>query len=770
MHDTLKNKKVGRRTFLQVSAVAGGGLMIGLYAPKLAGQGRGGGPGVPASFSAGDYIVVNPNNTFTIVAKNPETGQGIKTALPQIIADEFDVDWTQVSIKQADLDPKYAPQTEGGSRAIPANYQNMRIVGAGGRLLMLNAAAAQWNVPVAQLTTGSGTVKHAASNRTATYASLAATALAQPTPDRAAVEAVLKNPRDFKIIGKRIGGVDNLGIVTGKAVFSIDVAPPGTLFAVFQKCPVFRGKAVSANLDEVKKLPGVKHAFLVEAAGNVTNVNSSNNVLNSGVAIVADSWWLANDARRTLKVTWDEGAGAAESTAGYLAQCKELAAKITDTPPAPAAPAAAPAPGAPPAPPAPGPTVIGNVDAAFKSAAKIVEAEYYFPLISHAPLEPQNSTALYKDGKLEIWSPSQIPGLQHPALGSGLPATSITMHLVRAGGGFGRRLVSEYDIEVARIAKQVTEERTAAGLPAVPVKLLWSREDDMAHDQYRPAGTHHFKAGLDASGKLIAYRDFVPSLAATSVVPANEFPRGFVDNVLIGTEQVKPFSVPTGALRAPPTNGVSFVMQGFIDEVAVAAGQDPIQYRLDLLNNPKGAGPTGGFNPARAKGVLEAVRDMSGWNTRRASLPRGTGMGVAFQFAHSGYVAYVVELTVANKAVSVKRAWCAVDIGRQIVNPSMSENLVHGGFIEGMSHVMNWEITIDKGRVVQTNFGQYQPARMNNAPAEIQVKFLETDFDPTGLGEPSLPPAVPAIINAIFQANGERIRSLPLSKHGYRWA
>jgi isoquinoline 1-oxidoreductase beta subunit len=343
------------------------------------------------------------------------------------------------------------------------------------------------------------------------------------------------------------------------------------------------------------------------------------------------------------------------------------------------------------------------------------------------------------------------------------------MHLVRAGGGFGRRLVSEYDIEVARIAKLVTDERTAAGLPSVPVKLLWTREDDMMHDQYRPAGAHYFKAGLDAKGKLIAYRDFVGS--TNSVVPANEFPRGFVDNVLVTAEQVKPFSVPTGALRAPPTNGVSFVIQGFIDEVAVAAGQDPIQYRLDLLNSPKGEGAAGGFNPARARGVLEAVRDMSGWNNRRRGLPKGTGLGAAFQFAHSGYVAYVVELTVdAKKAVSVKRAWCAVDIGRQIVNPSQSENLVHGGFIEAMSHLMNWEVTIEKGRVVQSNFHQYQPTRMAHAPAEIQVRFLETDFDPTGLGEPSLPPAVPAIVNAIFSATGERIRSLPLTKHGYRWA
>ncbi len=747
MHDVLKGQQLDRRSFLQVSALAGGGLLIGLAWPDAPAEVQGQGQNA-ASLAPNTYITIHPDNTFTIIAKNPETGQGIRTTLPMIIAEELDVDWAQVKVQQADLDPKFGGQTEGGSRAIPNNYRGMRIVGAGGRLLMRAAAAQQWNVPQSELTTGSGVVTHASSKRTATYGSLASRAATLPPPTEAAAEAAFKNPRDFKIIGQRIRGVDNLDIVTGRPAFSIDVAPPGTLFAVLEKCPVYGGRVVSANLDVVKKQPGVRHAFIVEPAQG-----QGNNSLASGVAIVADSWWLANDARRSLQVTWDEGSMAAQSSAGYAAQARELAAKMADNAPQPGVRGSA---------------AFGDVQAALKSAARVIEAEYYFPLLSHAPLEPQNATAHFHDGRLEIWSPSQIPSTTHPALGAGIPRENVTMHLVRAGGGFGRRLVSEYDIEVGRIARLVTEERAAQNLPSVPVKLLWTREDDMARDQYRPSGFHYFKAGLDANGKLTAYRDFVASTAST--VPANEFPRGFVEHVWVTSAPVSPFDVPTGALRAPPTNGVSFVMQSFVDEVASAAKQDPLQYRLDLLNNPVGTGPQGGFNPARARGVTEAVRDMSGW-AKRSQLPAGTGMGVAFQFAHSGYVAYVVEVSVdAKKAVRVNRVWCAVDVGRQIVNPSVCENLVHGGFIEAMSHMMSWEITIDKGRVVQRNFNQYPPTRMSQAPREIHVRFLQTDFDPTGLGEPSLPPAIPAIANAIFAASGVRIRSLPLGPQGYRWA
>src|SRR5438094_10016031 len=610
-----KTKQLNRRSFIKVSALAGGGVLIGLYTESgLVAQERGIGGTVAATpINANTYIEVHPDNTFTIVAKNPETGQGIRNALPMIIADEFDVDWKQVKIEQSDRDDKYgrdmgAPnvsQREGGSTATPQNYQPMRNVGATARAMMLAAAAKRWNVPAAELATGSGIVTHMPTKRTATYASLAETALTMPVPDLTSVK--LKDPKDFKIMGKNILGVDNPAIVTGNPSFSIDVNPPGMLYAAYEKFPVFGGKVVSANLDEIKKLPGVKHAFIIEArppqpAPEQGTPAGPNVTWASGVAIVADNWWLANNARKSLKVVWDEGPVASQSSAGYLAQGKQLAStQMSQTPPG----------GGPRS------AKDGDAEASFKTAARIVEAEYSFPLLSHAPLEPQNSTAHYKDGKLEIWSPSQTPEIFNAAVPAGIPNSDVTFHLVRAGGGFGRRLYNEYDIEVSKIARLVSDERANAGLPSAPVKLLWTREDDMRHDDYRPAGFHYFKAGLDASGKLMAFRDYVASHGSTSVIPANEFPKGHVANFWVSEGQITPYGIPTGALRAPGTNGVSFVMQSFMDEIARAAGKDNLEFQSDLLKNPTSpvAAFTEGsfcapFNAKRAISVMDTVRGM----------------------------------------------------------------------------------------------------------------------------------------------------------------
>jgi isoquinoline 1-oxidoreductase beta subunit len=769
----MKNQKqLDRRSFIKFSALAGGGVMIGLYTEsEILAQRGGPGGGAPAPVNPNVYITVNQDNTFTLIAKNPETGQGMRNALPMIIADEFDVDWKQVKVQQADCNPTlYGGQIEGGSTATPTLYTPMRQVGAAARMMMVSTAAKQWNVPESECTTGSGMVKHARTNKSATYASLADAALKMPP--MAATDVKLKDPKDFKILGTRVMGVDVKDIVTGKPAFSIDVNPPGMLYAVYQKCPTFGGKVMSANVDEVKKQPGIRHVFVIDpppppAAGQRGGGGGGGVTWAGGVAIVADTWWLAHNARnKVLKVDWDYGPARTQSTAGYNAQIKDQASKASQEPTVGGGPGGGRA------------AKEGDAEAAFKTAAKVVEAEYSFPLLSHAPLEPQNSTAWFKDGKITIWSPAQITSLNDAAAPSGVQVSDVTYHMVRAGGGFGRRLYKEYDIEVSKIARLMADEREKAGQPSVPVKLLWSREDDIAHDDYRPPAYHYFKASLDANGKLTAFRDMVASYGNASVVPTNEFPRGFVDNFWVSDSQFGPFNIPTGAMRAPAFNGTSFVMQSFIDEVAVNAGKDPLQFRLDLLNSPTTYKPPTNrngngapFNAARAKAVVEAVRDMSNWNNR-SKLPKGTGMGVAFQFAHNGYVAYVCQVTVdASKKVKVDKAWAAVDIGEQILNLSQAENLVQGGFVEGMSHLMAWEITIENGAVVQQNFNQYQPARMRQiAPNQIEVKFLKSDYTTTGLGEPSLPPAPAAVCNAIAAATGVRIRHLPLAKAGYTWA
>ncbi len=737
-------QRVNRRQFLGVSAVAGGGILLATYLEPL-NAAESWAPS-PTDFTPNAFIRITPDGIVTIVAKNPEIGQGVKTMLPMLIAEELDVDWKNVRIEQADLDTdKYQGQNAGGSTATPNNWLPMRRVGAAGRAMLVMAAAQTWSVPERECESSLGTVTHRPSGRKLSYGELTSKAATLTAP---ALESVaLKDPKSFKIIGQRVPGVDNHSIVTGKPLFGIDITMPGMLYATFVKAPVFAAKVASANLDVVLKEPGVKRAFVVDGGTDLMG-------LLGGVAIVADNWWAAVSARKKLNVTWADHPTAKQSTASFEQQSVALSKQA----------------------PQRSLRKNGDVDAALKTpGAKVVSAAYYYPFISHSPLEPQNATAHFKDGKLEIWVPSQTPaaGRALVARTLGMQEKDITIHLTRMGGGFGRRLYNDYMVEAAWIAKEI----------GVPVKLLWMREDDVQHDFYRPAGWHYLTGAVDAQGKLVAWRNHFVSFgegerfAPSAGLGAGEFPARFIPNLAIEAS-VMPLGVPTGALRAPGSNGIAFATQTFIDELALAAGKDPAQFRIELLSNtpivdpPPASGQGQGqpilFDGPRMRGVVELVVEKSGWG--KTQLPKGTGMGIAFHFSHRGYFAEVVQATVSRAGIlKVDKVWVAGDVGNQIINPSNAENQVQGAVLDGIAEALTQEITIEGGCTTQTNFNNFRLLRMRQAPP-IEVHWKMSDIAPTGIGEPALPPLPPALCGAIFAATGKRIRSLPISKHDLKWA
>jgi len=721
---------VSRRTFLKASVATGGGLLLQFALPALARAAAAATEQSGATLNA--FVRIAPDGVVTILAKNPEIGQGVKTMLPMLIAEELDVDWEQVRIEQAGLDTdKFGQQFAGGSRATPINWEPLRRVGAAGRQMLATAAAQTWGIPPAECVTGSGKVFHKASGRSASYGELASKAAGLPVPDLKSVK--LKDPKDFKIIGHSKRSVDNPLIVTGRPLFGIDITHPGMLYAVFQKCSVFGGKLVNANTDEIKKLPNVRDAFVVKGGDDPQG-------LVDGVAIVADNWWAANKARESLQITWDEGATAAQSSAGYA----EGAVQHAKSEPAVSL------------------RKDGDAKSALANAARIVEAGYAYPFLPHLSMEPQNCTAEVRDGKVELWAPTQNPGPGRKIVAAtlGVPESDVVVHMTRCGGGFGRRLRNDFMAESAWIAKVI----------GAPVKLVWNRTDDIQHDFYRPGGFHYLKAGLDSSGEISAFTDHFVTfgnngrVADSATMSDAEFPAGHVEHLDYGMSLL-PLGVPTGPLRAPRSNALAFVFQSFIDELAHAADKDPVEFRLALLAKSRPGASTavdeGSLDSGRMSAVLKLVAEKSSWGKQK--LPKGTGMGVAFYFSHLGYFAEVVQATVAPSGdVKVDKVWVAADVGSQIINPVNAENQVQGAVLDGLGSALHQEITIEHGRVVQANFDTVRPLRIGEA-APVEVHFLMTDHPPTGLGEPALPPAIPALCNAIYAATGKRIRKLPIN-------
>lgn len=738
---------VGRRSFLKLAALAGGGFALALYlrgTPLAASEAATAQTGAATGdFVPNLFIRITSAGEIIVLASNPECGQGVKTALPMIIVEELDAPWNKVRIVQAGFDPRLGRQAAGGSRATPTHYEPFRKLGATARALLVRAAAARWNVSVAELSTpGDATVKHDASGRSASYGELARAAAGLPLPAEADVP--VKDPKTFRLMGRRIGGVDNRAIVTGAPLFGIDIRRPGQLYAAFVKCPVHGGKVRTADLAGAKTAPGVRAAFVVDAAG-----------VASGVAIVAATTWQAWSARDRLRVEWDEGRTAGDSSAGFAAAAeKAWSAGPGDRPPMRA---------------------DGDLEAAAAvPGARVVEARYMYPFISHANLEPQNCTALFAEGKIELWAPSQAPqrGRDDVAKTLGLAPEAVTVHMTRMGGGFGRRLTNDFMVEAAVIAREV---------PGIPVQLVWTRADDMRHDWYRPAGFHSLRGVLDADGKLAGWSDhFVTfavaghvsnEVAGVATLRPDEFPSGLVPNCRI-TQVPLPHGIPLGPWRAPRASAQCFAQQSFLDELAQRAGKDPVAFRLAVLGEPrviaareKGAPP---FDTGRMAGVVRLAAEKSGWG---APLPPGRGRGIAFQFSHLGYAAVVAEVTVTREGeLTVNRVVVAADVGRQIINPSGAENQSEGSVVDGISTAWLQEITIEGGRTLQKGFDDMPLLRINQAPRRIETHFLITDHPPTGLGEPVIPPVPPAVANAIFAATGKRIRSLPFSRTDLSWS
>jgi len=727
---------IGRRSFLKLAGFAGGGLVLAFYLDTR--------PVRAEEVAANEttlnaFVRIAPDNTVTVYSKGPEIGQGIKTAFGLIIAEELDADWKTVKVDQAPIKPKvYGYQGAGGSTSIPRGWDQLRQAGATARAMLIASAAKQWNVPVSECTAADSFVIHKPSGRKLTYGSLAKAAADQPVPDVAKVP--LKTRAEYKLLGKRFTGVDNAKVVTGQPLFGIDVKLPGMLYANYTKCPAVGGKVKSANLDEIKKLPGIVDAFVLDGTGNPLEVMP-------GVAIIAKTTWDAFKAKAALKVEWDESAASKDSLTAAATKAKELGPKLPEPE-----------------------TNVGDVDAAFASGAKVVEVAYDYAMVSHQQLEPQNSTAWWHDGTVELWTPSQQSdrGLTMLVNMLKLPEEKIIIHQTRAGGGFGRRLMNDYLCEAAAIAQKVN----------APVKLQWKREDDFAHDFFR-AGGYHFLKGAVKDGKLTAFQNHLVSFSADGKRPVsgggrsnNSFPTDIAPNVRYGVT-LMPLQTPCGPWRAPTDNVQMFVIGSFLHELSVAAQCDHVEFLLDWFKRPlaKPASVPQGpppdlsrtFNPARASGVLKLAAEKSGWGKK---LPAGTGLGIAFGFSYGGHIAEAVELSVdASKHVTVHKITVVGDIG-PIINMSSAENQAQGGAIDALSTAMGLEIGVEQGRVQQSNFGEYPILKMSSAPP-VEVHFIQSDFRPAGLGEPCVPPLAAALGNAIFAATGDRVRTMPFKRSGY---
>ncbi|CAM3517827.1 xanthine dehydrogenase family protein molybdopterin-binding subunit [Aquirufa ecclesiirivi] len=688
-----------RRDFLKVSAISGGGILFGMVLPQVKSNAT---PTAAADFMPNIYIKIKPDGSIILLAPNPEIGQGVKTSLPMIIAEELGLDWKKIQVEFAPLDVRYGRQAAGGSGSIRGRFAELRKMGAAAREMFVNAAAQTWNVPAESCTVEDGMVIHTSSGKKLSFGELSTKAASMEVP----ANPTLKDPKDFKYIGSRMTDVDAHLITTGKPLFGIDTRRDGMLYAMVARSPAYGKTLQSVDDSAARKVNGVK---------NVIQLQNS-------VAVLATSTWAAKKGREALIIQW-KASEKLENSSEHFAGFKEILEK--------------------------GPSARGrndgDIDSVKQQASKNLDVYYEVPTLSHGQMEPLNYFADVQEGKVELFGPTQVPDQLRNDVAQklGISKDIITVGLPRQGGGFGRKLMTDNGVEAALISAAAKS----------PVQVQWTREDDMQNDFYRPAEMYRYQAAL-SSNELLAWHQSAVGIGRG--IRGDSYVAGALSNYRSDSQGFTS-NTPTGWWRAPGACTMAFVAESFFDEVCSELKKDPVAYRLDFFKKAKEA-PIGrlGYDPAKYQAVVELVAKMSNWGTT----PPGVYRGFATWFSFGSYAAQVVEVRLEAGKPRVSKVFCAVHCGR-VINLSGAENQIQGAIVDGINHSMFPKVTFVDGAVQETNFNSYRFLRMENAPLDIEVKFVESDEAPTGLGEPALPPVAAAVGNAIFAATGKRLRKLP---------
>jgi isoquinoline 1-oxidoreductase beta subunit len=736
--------KHSRRSFLKSSALAGGGLIISFSSlAKFRLDDKVSGLDLPDQwYEITGYIKITPDNIIKILNPNPEFGQNVMTTLPMIVAEELDADWQQVVVEMGPHDSvKLGPQFTGGSNSTRMYWKPLREAGAAARHMLMDAAAQTWGVPVEEVTTKAGTLYHEKSGKSGKYGDFASKASGIPIPKG----IKLKEPKDFKIVRNSKKNVEGLKIVTGKPLFGLDYKQEGMLIAMIEHPPAFGMKLKSFDASETLKMPGIKDVFSLKMyEDDFEQGGFDTRTFNDLLVVVGNTTWEVMNARKKLSVQWEPTGELKEkrnnfgrkqdvTIPGDLESSESQHQKMQERAKQPA-------------------TVLrkdGDPETAFKNAAQIIERTYNAPFLAHNCMEPMNSFAHVTDEKALIVGPHQAPGWIEPTLSKllNLPADKIEIQMTRMGGGFGLRAYGHYFTEAALISKKVK----------APIKLIYSREDDMTYGIYRPMYTATYRAALDANKNLIAFHVKGGGIPEHPI-HANRFPAGTVDNYLAEGWEI-PSNITIGAFRAPRSNFNAAAEQSFLDEIAEAMGKDPIDFRLELLKRAKEnpVGKNNEYDADRYAGVLKLVQEKSGWNKPEN---KKYSRGVAAYFCHNSYAAHVVDMIMRNGEPYVERVFSAMDCGI-VVNPDAATNMVQGAVVDGIGNAFYGGLTHKDGVAEQNNFHRYRIIRMNEAPKKIEVHFVQNDIDPTGLGEPPFPPVFGAVANALYKAAGKRLYQQP---------